>query len=73
MVALTLDVPEPAQAQLENHGSIWLLRPLDGAAREWLNETAPSDAQFFGDALVIEPRYVPGVIEAFTSAGGELC
>lgn len=64
---------EPAQAQLENHGSIWLLRPLDNAAKEWLSETAPSDAQFFGDALAIEPRYVDGVVDAFTSVGGDLC
>lgn len=60
------------KAQLENHGSIWLLRPLDAAAREWLRETAPEEAQFMSDALAIEPRYVDGVVEAFTDAGGEV-
>lgn len=60
------------KAQLENHGSIWLLRPLDAAAREWLHQTAPEEAQFMGDALAIEPRYVEGVQQAFEEAGGEV-
>jgi hypothetical protein len=34
--------------------------------------TAPEDAQCFGDALAIEPRYVEGVTQAFTNAGREL-
>lgn len=60
------------KAYLENHGSIILMRPLDDAARTWLRETAPEDAQFMGDALAIEPRYVEGVLEAFRDAGGQV-
>ena len=44
--------------RIENHGSICLARPETAAQREWLLETAPEDAQFFGDALALEPRYV---------------
>lgn len=58
------------KAYLENHGSIILMRPLDAAARAWLQQTAPEDAQFMGDALAIEPRYVEGVLAAFREAGG---
>lgn len=58
--------------QLENHGTIVLARPLDDEAREWLLRTAPEDAQFWGEALVIEPRFVGGVVEAFTADGGEV-
>lgn len=49
---------------LENHGSIVLLKPNKRASAKWLTDTAPEDAQFFGNALAIEPRYVSNVIEA---------
>jgi hypothetical protein len=48
----------------ENHGSIWLVRPLTPAGQQFLDETAPEDAQFMGDAMVVEPRYVEDVQEA---------
>jgi hypothetical protein len=57
--------------RLENHGSIWLARPLDSAAVDWLNETAPDDASFFSMALAIEPRYVDGFLDAAIEAGAE--
>lgn len=57
---------------MENHGSLWLARPMDDAARQWLKETAPEEAQFFGDALAMEPRYVEGFENAVVDAGGEL-
>jgi len=63
---------ERMQALLENHGSIYLLKPLSDSARDWLRNTAPDEAQFWSDALVIEPRYVRGVIEAFEEAGGDV-
>jgi len=52
----------------ENHGSIYLVRPLDKAAAQWLKDTAPSDAQFFGKALVVEPRYLENVLNAIAEA-----
>jgi hypothetical protein len=55
---------------IENHGTIWLVRPLDPATSDWLRETAPEDAQFLGDALAIEPRYVPNFIDVLEAAGG---
>lgn len=42
----------------ENHGSIVLARPLNRRSRAWVRRTAPDNAQFFGEALAIEPRYV---------------
>lgn len=59
------------KARIE-HYSIILFRPLDATAREWLHETAPEEAQFFGGALVVEPRYQDGVTAAFLDAGGEI-
>lgn len=55
--------------QLEDNGSIWLFRPLTVAAKEFLANTAPEDAQFFGNAMVVEHRYVEGVCDAIDLAG----
>jgi len=46
--------------KLENHGSLFLLRPLNSAAKDWMGEHLPTDnpeTQFWGDAIVIEPRW----------------
>lgn len=64
--------PLAMKATWENHGSLWLFRPLDATAREWIHQTAPDDAQFMGDAMAVESRYVEGVQEAFEAAGGEV-
>jgi hypothetical protein len=47
----------------ENHGSIFLLYPLSKSARSWVEQNLPSDAQFFGNAVVIEHRYVWPILE----------
>lgn len=52
-----------------NHGSIWLVHPQTIEAQRWLFETAPDEAQFLGSALIVEPRYVMGVLEAAEDAG----
>jgi hypothetical protein len=52
--------------RLENHGSLFLLRPLNLAAKDWMSEHLPIDnpeTQFWGDAIVIEPRYVAPIVE----------
>lgn len=42
---------------IENHGSIFLFRINSPAAHAWVSENVQDDAQFFGDALVVEHRY----------------
>jgi hypothetical protein len=54
---------------LENHGSIWLFRPSTESARQWLEENTQSDAQWFGGALVVEPRYVDPLVEGLQENG----
>ena len=54
---------------LESHGSLALLWPNTVQAAVWLNVTAPHDAQFWCSALLIEPRYVTGVIDAASADG----
>lgn len=60
---------EPKDFCLEWHGSLFLLRPMTDRGRAWLADTAPDDAQFMGDAMAIEPRYVEGVVCAAFDAG----
>lgn len=53
----------------ENHGSIWLCRPQNDAAREHLEENVSEEAQWFGGALVVEPRYVEGLVGGLRDNG----
>ena len=44
---------------VENHGSIFLLRPISSAGQAWLQENAiGQETQIFGNAVVCEPRCV---------------
>lgn len=55
--------------RIEDHGSVWLFRPLSSDAAKWLKETTPDDAQFLGEALAVEPRYMVDVMSAAAAAG----
>ena len=54
---------------IQNEGSILLFRPLTDAAREWLKENVQEDAQWFGDALVVECRYAGDLAVGMLAAG----
>jgi len=49
-------------ARLVNHGSLYLFHPLTRNAKRWINSNVGDEAQFFGNALVIEPRYVSDIV-----------
>jgi hypothetical protein len=55
--------------RVENHGSLALIYGETPEEREWLLDTAPDAAMFCGDALVVEPRYVDGVLLAWMESG----
>ena len=57
---MTMDV------NVENHGSLFLFRLNSPAAKAWVDENVGGDVQWFGGALVVEPRY------AHDLAGGML-
>jgi hypothetical protein len=42
--------------EVENHGSVFLLRPLSVSADLWVKDHIAEDAQTFGNAIVVEPR-----------------
>lgn len=54
---------------VETHGSIFLLRPLSDAACDWIAEHIPEDAQFFGDAIVVEHRYIADIVNGAINDG----
>jgi hypothetical protein len=75
MNATINDVPSGARfidLRIENHFSLFLVRPLTEAGEQWLTDTAPEDAQFLGNAMAVEPRYVQGVIDAAQNDGLEV-
>ena len=57
---------------LENHGSLFLLRPVNSAAKHWMAEHLPMgspETQFWGDAIVIESRYVRDIVRGIQDSG----
>lgn len=65
----TTALPEtsPVDFDVEDHGSIFLVRPLNETFRQDIEENVGSEAQWFGGALVVEHRYIADFIE--TAAG----
>ena len=56
--------------QVENHGSIILLRPATDEAKQWLNfNCAPEPWQWFGGAMAVEPRCASNLIEGLREEG----
>jgi hypothetical protein len=53
----------------ENHGSIFLLRPLSESAKIWVEENLPAEAQWFGDAVVVEHRYIWAILAGIQNDG----
>ncbi len=52
-----LDDPFQSDFEYTDSGSIILLFPRTPAAHDWVSEHIPSDAQWFGNGIVIEHRY----------------
>jgi hypothetical protein len=53
----------------ENHGSIFLLRPISPASFAWIEEHLPPDRLTFGNAVVVEPRYVWAILNGLQDDG----
>jgi hypothetical protein len=56
----------------ENHGSIFLLYPLNQSAHSWVEEHLTSDAQWFGQAVAVEHRYIWSILQGIQSDGLEV-
>ena len=53
----------------ENHGSIFLLRPVSPAAFLWIHENLPPDRQMFGNAVAVEHRCIWAILNGIQEAG----
>lgn len=53
----------------EHHISLFLLRPITPAAFDWIAENLPIDRLTWGNATVIEPRYVWPIILGIQDSG----
>jgi hypothetical protein len=54
---------------VRNEGSIFLFQPHTEAAKDWIAEHIPEDAQYFGTALVVEHRYAGDIAEGMKGDG----
>jgi hypothetical protein len=64
-----VDSPIQPDFLVENHFSIFLLRPISPAALIWVEQHLPSDRLTFGNAVVIEPRYVWAILVGLQEDG----
>lgn len=46
---------------VRSEGTVFLFCPLTPRAKQWINENVQPDAQWFGQALVVEHRYALGL------------
>ena len=54
---------------VRNEGTVFLFCPLTPRAKEWIDEHVQSDAQWFGNALVVEHRHAWGLAEGMKDEG----
>jgi hypothetical protein len=48
---------------VENHSSIFLLRPTSSVGQAWLQENViGEETQIFGNAVVCEPRFIADIV-----------
>ena len=55
-------LPEPPDFTVEDHFSIFLLTPHTQAAKDWMAEFLPEDAQTWGNSVVVEHRFISDVV-----------
>lgn len=51
-----------ADFYVSNQGSLFLLYPLTTDASAWVEANLPDDAQTWGDAIVVEHRYIGAIV-----------
>ena len=61
-----------ADFKVENHGTVFLVQPLNVAAQAHLEENVEEDAQWFSGALVVEHRFIGGLVSSLREDGWEV-
>ena len=50
-------------------GTLYMLLPKSEAAKAWVSENLPADAQTLGRAIAIEHRYIGPILDGINDAG----
>ena len=58
-----------ADIVIENHGSIFIFRPVTRRARTWVNENVSDDRQEFAGGIVVEHRYIAQLADGAAADG----
>ena len=61
--------PEEIDFTVTGGGTIYLLQPHTAAATEWIAEHISDDAQFMGDAVAVEHRYIGNIVQGIQRDG----
>lgn len=61
----TVSIPPTIDVLIENHFSIFLIRPIPAAASEWIAENVAEDVEFF----VVEPRFLQSILVGLRAGG----
>lgn len=48
--------------EVRDEGTIWLLKPVTQAARDWIGAHIPDEALWFGGAIAVEHRYIDAIL-----------
>ena len=54
---------------VRNAGTLYLFRPLNARAKEWIVENVQLDAQWITNSLVVEARYALPLTQAMLDQG----
>ena len=68
------EIPSPPDFLLENHFSIFLIRPLNESARAWLEENIDAAGSFqpYWPTVVVEHRYLADIVEGIRECSLEV-
>lgn len=60
-----------AQADFEVYGggTVYMLSPLNANAKEFLYERLGDEAQFLGEAVAVEHRYIGAIVDDLRAEG----
>jgi hypothetical protein len=55
--------------ELSGDGTVYLLQPVSRAAHNWVEEHLPTDATWFGGAIVVEHRFIGPIVSGAIGDG----
>jgi hypothetical protein len=55
--------------EIQNEGTLFLVHPRTDTGARWIGENVQEDAQFFGQALVVEHRYISDLVSGAQDDG----